>query len=216
MMHPVQKSILELARTRDVGKMKLREVGTLVGGELPQTIKYHLDVLVKRGLLKKSNNGSVRAIDPNYEVAGLIQVPILGQANCGQALIYAENDIQGFLPVSPSILKTRQYQDIFAVQAVGSSMNASNVEGKSIQEGDYVIAKKLSYYEDDIYIVATFEGLANVKRLIIDRQNGYVVLQSESLNHVPPIYIAMEDIDRLQVHGQIIQVLKSPQHIAAV
>ena len=212
-MHPVQKSILDLARTRDIGKMKLREIASLSGNGLPQTIKYHLDVLIKRGLVEKNNDGSIRAIDPNIESSGLIKVPILGKANCGQALIYAQDDIQGFLPVSPSLLRTRSYQDLFAVQAVGRSMNAANIKGRSIQEGDYVIAQKLSFYDDNIHIVATFEGLANVKRLLTDEESGQIILQSESFDDIPPIYIANEDMDRLQVHGKVIQVLKAPGNL---
>jgi len=196
--------------------MKLREIAFAIDEDLPQTVKYHLDKLIKKGLLEKLGTNDIRAVNPESEIDGLVKIPLLGQANCGQALIYAPDDIQGFLPVSPSILNTRQYQDLFAVQAVGHSMNASDIDGKSIQEGDYVIAKKMPFYEEGIYIVATFEGLANVKRIVMDHNNGHVILQSESLDPMPPIYIGNADIDRLQVHGRVIQVLKNPKYAVTV
>lgn len=211
-MHPVQQAILELARTRNIGVMKLREIAAAINEELPQTIKYHQDMLIKRGFLERVGDKDIRFIDPNHEIAGLIQIPILGQANAGPATIYAEDSIQGFLPVSPSLLKTRQYQNLFAVQAVGRSMNASSINGKSIQDGDYVIAKQQAHYENNTYVVASVNGLANIKRLIMDHEEGHIILQSESLERMPPIYIAEEDIDHLQVHGRVIQVLKAPRN----
>jgi len=194
--------------------MKLREVGEAVGGELPQTVKYHLDILLRKGLLEKTKNGSIRPVGSNNEIGGLIHVPILGSANAGEALIYAEDEISGFLPVSPSMLKTRNYSGLFCVIASGRSMNAANVNGVSIQDGDFVIAEKknpFSYRNGD-YIVTTFDGRANIKRFIRDHANGYIVLQSESLDHLPPIYISEDDTDRFQIHGEVIQVLHSPEN----
>ncbi len=213
-MNPAQKAIADLARTRDISKLKLREIGAIIGVDKPQTVKYHLDTLLKRGVLGIDNKGSVRAIDPNNEKAGLIKVPILGEANCGEALIYAEDDIRGFLPVSPSMLSVANYNDVFCVIAVGRSMNAANVNGKSIEDGDFVIAQKqnpFSYGNGD-YIVATFEGRANVKKFIKDEANRCIILQSESLDLQPPIYIAEDDIGALQIHGKVINILHSPQN----
>lgn len=212
-MHPVQQSILDLAQTRDLGRMKLREIGEAIGGELPQTIKYHLDTLLRRGFLEKAGRGSIRRVDSNHEIAGLVQIPILGEANCGEALVYAENDIRGFLSVAPSLLKTRQYKDIFCVKAVGRSMNAADINGRGIQDGDYVIAQKMPDYENNAYIVATFEGRANVKRLIKDEREGLVILKSESFDGLPPIYITPGDVEKLQVHGKVIGVLPAPENL---
>lgn len=210
-MHTVQKALFELARTRDLGKMKLREMAAILNVDLPQTIKYHLEQLIKTGLLARELSGSIRVVDPNYEVAGLVQIPILGDANCGEALIEAEDDIRGFLPVAPSILPTRKYDDIFAVQAVGNSMNAADIKGQKIDPGDFVIAQKQGFYDDGDYIVATLEGRANVKRLY--RTNNYLVLKSESYSPQLPIYIGEDDINKFAVHGKVISVLKHPTNI---
>jgi len=208
-VNSAQKTILELARTRDVGKLTLREIGLIIGVSHPQTVKYHLDTLIKRGLLHKNNTGSIRVVDPNQETNGLIQVPILGSANCGQALVYADSDIKGFLPVSPNILNQRSYDDLFCVIASGSSMNAADINGKNIVDGDYVIAKKLNpfEYKQGDYVVVSFEGMANIKKFTKNEEQGYIALQSESWDQLPPIYITGEDVERLQVHGKVIKVL---------
>lgn len=210
-MHPVQKALLDLAQTRDLGKLKLREICEAIGMGRPQTIKYHLDTLVGHGRLARDSAGAIRLVNPEKELDGLIQIPVLGRANCGEALLYTEDGIQGFLPVSPVLLKTRRYEDIFAVQAVGRSMNNANIRGDQIHEGDYVIAQAQPSYDDGDYIVATFEGRANIKRFY--RGPNYIVLRAESYDPMHPIYIGEGDIDSFAIHGKILQILKAPGNL---
>jgi SOS-response transcriptional repressor LexA len=210
-MHPIQKALLELAQTRDLGALKLREISEAIALGVPQTIKYHLDTLISHGRLARGPDGSIRLVDPEKEREGLVQIPVLGRANCGEALLYAEEGIQGFLPVSPALLRTRRFQDLFAVQAVGRSMNNANIHGDEIQEGDFVIAQASPNYDDGDYIVATFEGRANIKRLY--KGPNYIVLRPESYDPVYPIYIGEGDIDSFAIHGKILQVLKAPNNL---
>jgi SOS-response transcriptional repressor LexA len=210
-MHPIQKALLELAQTRDLGAMKLREISEAISLGVPQTIKYHMDTLLKQGRLARDGTGAIRLVDPEKELEGLIQVPVLGRANCGEALLYAEEGIQGFLPVSPTLLRTRRYEDIFAVQAVGRSMNNADIGGEQIHEGDFVIAQASPNYEDGDYVVATLEGRANIKRLY--RGQDYIVLRAESYDPMYPIYIGEGDIDSFAIHGKVLQVLKAPDNL---
>ena len=51
--------------------------------------------------------------------------------------------------------------------------------------------------------------MANIKKFTKNEEQGYIALQSESWDSLPPIYIAGEDIEQLQVHGKVIKVLGS-------
>lgn len=212
-MHPAQKAIFELAQTTDVGKMKLRELGAVIGVTHPQTVKYHLDTLIKNGALIKGASGSIRVVDPNEEKGGLIRIPVLGEANCGEALVFAEGGIKGYLPVSASVLNLRSFDGLFAVIAVGDSMNNANIAGQPINDGDFVIAKKNNPfdYKNGDYIVASFGGVANIKKMVLYEEERYIALVSESLSSLPPIYVSTEDLEQLQVHGKVIKVLENPR-----
>ena len=210
-MHTIQQALLELAQTRDLGAMKLREICETIGMGMPQTIKYHIDTLVSRGRLARDASGSIRLVNPEKEMDGFVQVPVLGRANCGEALLYAQEEIQGFLPVSSALLKTRRFNDIFAVQAVGRSMNHADIGGSEIQEGDFVIAQPQADYTDCDYVVATLDGRANIKRFY--RGQEYIVLQSESYDPSFPIYVGEGDVDSFAIHGKVLQILKAPSNL---
>ena len=86
-------------------------------------------------------------------------------------------------------------------------MNNANINGAGIREGDYVVAKPQTFYEDGDYVIATFEGRANVKKFI--RYDDYVALISESYDKIPPIFIGEGEVEKLAVHGKVIKVLRA-------
>lgn len=53
-------------------------------------------------IIKEEN----RVVGPNNgSNSNIISIPIIGAANCGDARIYADNNIDGYLKVSKKILK---------------------------------------------------------------------------------------------------------------
>lgn len=208
-MHKLQKAILELAKHEDVSQYGYRKLGEKVGIDHPQKVKWHLNKLIKDGHLYKAGDGSMR-VSEDEQGARLAKVPILGLANCGEPLAYADSTEHGFLTVSPSLLKTNQLGNIFAVQAVGNSMDKASVKGKPVYDGDYVIVDaSVEVPENGDYIVSSVEGLANVKRFVRDDQNQVVALVSESSSPRPPIVISEGDLGTYRVHGKVVGVVPS-------
>lgn len=216
-MHPIQEKILQLIGRENIGKMTLRAIGGAIGEpDKPQKIKHHLDQLAKKGLLKidKSKNIIKRVARGAVEGGKLIAVPILGSANCGEALYFGEENFQGNLYISASLLE--RVKNIFAVKAVGSSMNRAKVNGKnSIADGDYVIVDG----EDKIpkngdYVLSAIDGMMNIKKFFRDQANHQIILSSESTQDLAPIYIHENDFVDYMVNGKIVQVLKKPSEEA--
>ena len=208
-MHKLQKAILELAQTEDISSYGLRKLGEKIGVDHPQKVKWHLTKLMNDGFLYKDGAGNIQLASDEGE-SRLARVPVLGLANCGEPLAFADNTTHDYLTVSPTLLGSRNSDALFAVQATGDSMNACNVGGQSIDDGDYVIVDSSKVVPDNgEYVVSSIEGLANIKKFIRDDQQQVIALVSESTRKRPPIVVAEPDMQSYRVHGTVVSVVKS-------
>lgn len=207
-MNPIQQKIIELSQKHNLKKMGLRHIGRLIGVEHPQTVKYHLK---KLGLLdgdKKEKPEGKKITFPSI-TQKIISIPILGLANCGNATVFAESRIEGNLTLSQKLLPVKNSDSLFAVRAVGSSMNQANVNGKNIEDGDYVVVdgEDKNVHTGD-YVLSVIGGLANIKKYIEDRGQRQIALVSESKQFFPPIYLHEEDLSDYLVSGKVVTVVK--------
>lgn len=209
-MHTIQKRILKLARKENISQLGYRKLGEKIGVEHPQQVKYHLQKLVDAGRLVRTPFGILRVGEPNKTVSKLFHIPILGQANCGEPLSFADESDWGNLTLSPSLVKSKHPDKLFAVRTVGDSMNQANIGGQSIEDGDYVIVDgSAELPEHGDYVVSSLEGLANVKKYLRDEANHLIRLVSESSRIIPPILIDPDDTDSYHIHGKVLRVIKA-------
>ncbi|KKS99364.1 MAG: hypothetical protein UW07_C0047G0007 [Candidatus Nomurabacteria bacterium GW2011_GWF2_43_8] len=212
-MHIIQEKLLELSQRYDLKKMGLRQIGRLIGVEHPQKIKFHME---KLGLLDEGKKKRVvQTKSPllgNDEAKKLLSIPILGLANCGDATMLAEARIDGMLPVSSKLIPSTHIDNLFAVKAIGLSMNRADVNGRTIEDGDYVIVDgEDKNVKSGDYVLSVIGGMANIKRFMEDKKNNQIVLQSESNKFFPPIHIHEDELDEYLVNGKVIEVIKQPQ-----
>lgn len=202
----IQSKILDLAKVENLDELGLREIGRRIGVEHPQKVKFHLEQLQRKGFLGIGEDGVLRLVQG--KLGNLYNVPILGRANCGEPLARADQQILGFLKVSPSILGSEAVRErIFAVKAVGNSMNRAFVRGNAINDGDYVLVdSEITEPEPGSYVVASIDGGANIKKYVRD-QAGNVMLASESSEEHPPIVISPDDTTDLRINGVVKQVI---------
>jgi len=124
----------------------------------------------------------------------------------------AEARIDGMLPVSSKLIPSKHPDNLFAVKAIGLSMNRANVNGRTIGDGDYVIVDgEDKNVKSGDYVLSVIGGMANIKRFIKDKENNQIVLQSESNKFFPPIHIHEDELDEYLVNGKVIEVIKRPQ-----
>lgn len=220
-MHNIQAKILKLMNTEDISVLTLRDLAGKIGETgSPQKIKHHLDQLAKKGLIvvDKKNN-SIKKISVGVdEKSNLVSLPILGNANCGQATFFAEDYVEGYLKVSKRILGNfiDRINNLFVLRAVGSSMNRARVENNTIEDGDYVIVdKEIKDPHEGDYVVSIIEGVANIKKIHIDNSNKQIILVSESNQDLSPIYIHQDDLDQYFIAGKVIKIMKQPDELTA-
>jgi len=217
-MHIIQEKLLKLAQEKNLGQLTLREIAYLIDESVssPQKIKHHLNQLEKKGFIRIDKvKGVIERTQPGW-VKGLLgktrllSIPIIGSADCGPANILAEANIEGYLRVSSSLIKHRTNRDLFALKASGPSMNRVDIDGKSIEDGDYLIID--SGYKTPVnndVVLSIIDGMANVKSYYFDKENNQIVLMSKSTQDFPPIYIHPED--SYKINGKVIQIIKKPK-----
>jgi repressor LexA len=213
-MHKTQKALLALIGEKNIYGMTLRSIAPLLGENIyPQQVKHHLSQLEKKGLIRIDKiRGIIERVKSGMmQNTNLVSVPILGMANCGPATSIAQERVEGYLQISPSLL-LKNKKEIFALRASGSSMNRAKIGGKNIEDGDYVIIDGSDRSaENNNYVLSIIEGMANIKKFIWDKENNQVVLFSESTKDFPPIYINPTDDYSYMINGKVIQIIKKPQ-----
>lgn len=217
-LHPIQEAIIRLSREQNIAKLKLREIGRMIGHPAPQKIKHHLEQLEKRGILKIDRERQVTERISNGWIDGfleegrkLFRIPIVGAANCGPATLLAEQNIVGYLRISSTLLNRKSSDGLFAVRADGFSMNQAKINGKNIDNGDLLIinSNDRSPKEGQV-ILSIIDGAANIKRFHHDKKNNQIVLMSDSTQDFAPIHIHPND--DFCVNGKVIDVIKRPKN----
>ena len=220
-MHPIQEKLLALSKTENLAKLSLRNMAERIGlrDESPQKIKHHLQQLQKRGFIgiDRARQTMTTAESKPGWAKGLLDVksrlfsiPVIGTANCGPATIFAEQNFQGFLRVSSRLINRSKPTGLYAIKADGASMNRAEVNGKRIDDGDYIIVNKddTDVKTGDV-VLAIVDSKATVKRFIDDRANGQIVLAADSSYDYEPIYLHADD--NFTINGKVIGVIKRPR-----
>jgi SOS-response transcriptional repressor LexA len=206
-MHPIQEKLLKLISEDNIGHLTLRQIGSLIGEDLPQKVKHHLVQLEQKGFITadSKNQKITRTTGKTSSKDFLISIPILGSANCGPAMIYAHQNIEGYLKVSKKLVPKQK--DVFAIKSQGNSLNKANIKGKAIESGDFVIIDcNQTVPKDGDYVLCVIDGLANIKKFRVDNKNQRLVLLSESTQNFHPIFIHKDDDFR--INGKVIEVIK--------
>jgi repressor LexA len=214
-MSDLRQRILDLSQTRDLSKFTYRQLAEILGGVHPYQVQYNIQQLVKKGLLlENKRTGSLHPARTSPQTSSgpsLLKIPILGSASCGVAVEYANNEHQGFVAVSPSLVNAKHASEIFALKAVGDSMNSADVHGSSIENGDFVIVRQSEWgtARDGDYVVSLIDDYANIKQLHVDRENRRIILVSRSREDYTPIVIAEEDLPYYRILGTVTDVVKA-------
>ena len=87
-------------------------------------------------------------------------------------------------------------------------MNKANIDGKNLEEGDFVLIDSLyKNPKNGDYVLSVIEGCANLKKFERNSKTGEVMLLSESKDPKhKPIYLSSKD--DFMINGKIISVIK--------
>lgn len=165
-------------------------------------VVQYLESLEKKGLIQRLGSRSIKIVW-NDNSGNFLNVPIVGYANCGQPLSYAEDTIIGKIQVDKKLIKSDR--DIFIVIAKGDSMNQKEINGNKINDKDYVITAKNQYINNGDAVVAMIDNAATIKTYY--KKENMIVLKPESDNPVhQPIFLSTEN--QATILGKVVGVLE--------
>lgn len=210
--------MLALGSFNDLSQFSYRQLAERLGVTHAAQVRHHLIQLEKTGKLVRNPDGSLTTPKDGsrFSAGKLLSIPILGEVDCGVATKFASDNITGYLSVSPASTRYRDSDNIFALKACGDSMDMSDINGKGVNNSDYVLVKKNDGEDvrDGEYVVSLIDGCANLKKFRKDRINQRIALTSESSKDYPPIFIDERDEEYYQVIGKAVDVIKGLDHLS--
>jgi SOS regulatory protein LexA len=212
MLTPKQKIVLQAIKEfLSENKMMptVREIqveSTRLGLKLKSLRSFfiYLNELEEKGYIERtSEDRGIKLKGVTKEV--FLDVPVFGMANAGTATMFADQYIEGYLKVSKQIV--RDSHNVFAVQVSGTSMNKAKINGKTIQNNDFILIDSTGkHYKNGDKVLVVIDGLATVKTYrTVDGKNIVLLPESTDKKH-QPIFLTEED--EFVINGKVIDVLK--------
>ena len=160
-------------------------------GVLKGTVQV-IEALEKKGLIKRDDKKRIYIVknEEFSDLKNIFSIPVFGLASCGDALAFADDNVEGYLQVSKSLFRKEKPVQLFAVKALGDSMDKAD-----INDGDYVVFKKHEYGEDldGKIVVVVINGMATIKEFQTLKNNMIGLFpQSNNTKH-QPIYLDKAD-----------------------
>jgi repressor LexA len=175
----------------------MRELMSALGYKSPRSASLIIDNLIKKGFLRKKEDGGLQFmqnLEEDTMRAQTVDVPLIGTVACGMPILAQEN-IQGRISVSVKI--ARPPHKYFFLKAKGDSMDL-----KGIYDGDLVLIKQHADAKDGDIVVALIDDAATIKEF--RRAGNTVVLSPHSKNkkHKPIVLT-----DDFEVQGVVVTVI---------
>lgn len=174
-----------------------RELMSSLGYKSPRSASLIVDKLIKKGVLRRKDDGNlqfIKSIGEDSTRAQTVDVPLVGMVACGLPIL-AEENIQAKIPVSIKLAKP-PYR-YFLLKAKGDSMNL-----KGIDDGDLVLVRQQTAAKDGEIVVALIDDEATIKEF---RKAGEtVVLRPRSRNKEHTPIVLTKDF---QVQGVVVTAI---------
>jgi len=187
-LHPVQKKLLKLLKQNEFEPLTIREMQEELSVSSTSVIQHHIFQLEKKGYLRRNPSNprdyQILANDPDKQVTFL---NLYGLAQCGPNGSLLDGDPIDRVPISTRILGFSS-TEAFLVKARGKSMLPK------INDGDLVIAKKVTEAADNSIVVCVNKGEALIKKIqkmtLSSEEKAYYLI---SLNHEFQPFVADDD-----------------------
>lgn len=155
----------------------IREIGAKFGIGSLRGVTVHLDALVKKGFIERSNTPrSIKITAPAFTAqADAVNLPLVGSIAAGIP-ITAQQHVEDFIPVPASMV--RNIQDAFLLRVKGDSMI-----GEGIMPRDLVVIKPQKHAHQNDLVAVLIEDEATVKRINYTKEG--VLLMPSNPNYEP-------------------------------
>lgn len=173
----------------------MEELRVALGLSSISSVQRHTDALKAKEYLENARGISFP------DSSNKIQIPLVGNVACGVPFLATEN-VEAYISYDASQIRGSS-DDYFFLRAVGDSMNAAKVSGKTIDDGDFVLIRKQQAADPGSRVVALIGDEATIKKFV--PENGYVCLQPESTNPRNKPILMFEDFT---IQGIVEDVIK--------
>jgi len=173
----------------------IREIGKNLDISSTNGVRTHLEALIKKGYIKKTELIS-RGLALSRQITdGITRIPLVGSAPAGHPIDAAEN-IEGEIAVDNSFVPKGES---FTLSVMGNSM-----KNTGIIDGDLVLVKKQNDANRGDIIVAIVNGEATIKRYF--PEEDHIRLQPEN-DDFKPIIVTHES-GEFRIAGKIVGLLR--------
>jgi repressor LexA len=182
----------------------LSELQLSLGGITKRAVVKQLEALERKGRIQRSSKPRgirLRELEDN----NIINANILGYANAGSPMVFAEEQRVGVLRIDKSLLPVTK--NVFALVIKGDSMNRRKINNTRLDDGNYAIVANNQDISNGDVVLAIIDNCATIKTYRNDGQ--MVVLYPESSNRQhKPIYLSSQSEGI--VYGKVIAALNNP------
>ena len=181
----------------------IEELKNLLHQKSKRGVTQYLEVLEKRGFITRGEGYRGIRLGNSIGMQTTMNIPILGYANAGTPLAVAHANDYGTLPISKTLIKG-DAENYFVLRVCGTSMNQSQVQRKTIDNGSYVLIKKdetqLNERDPFLFVV---NGGATLKHFKKQGDNVYLLPKSSDEHHTP---IVLSESDEVYPNGKVVDV----------
>ena len=172
----------------------IEELKNLLHQKSKRGVTQYLEVLEKKGFITRGDGYRGIRLWNGVWLQTTLNIPILGYANAGTPLALAEANDYGTLPISKSIISW-DAKNHFVLRVSGTSMNKQEINGKTIDNGSYVLIEKThtSLNESDAFLFEV-DGGATLKRYKKNANQIYLIPNSSDEHHTPIILSEHDDV----------------------
>lgn len=183
-----------------VGRIpSMRELMSSLGYRSPRSASLIVDKLIKKGVLRRKENGGlqfIKNLEEDTTRAQTVDVPLVGMVSCG-APILAEENIQAQISVSTQL--ARPPHRYFLLKAKGDSMDQ-----RGIDDGDLVLVRQQTTAKEGDMVVALIDDEATIKEFCIGGETFVLKPRSRNKQHQP--IVLTKDF---QVQGVVVTTIPS-------
>ena len=178
----------------------MREIGAAVGLTSSASVKYQLDILEEKGLIRRGDNSgrALEVVVPDSELGTTAHIdktkfiPLVGSIAAGVP-ITADQMVEETMPLPESLVGSG---DLFMLKVKGESMIDA-----AICDGDYVVIRQQKDANNGEIVAAMIDGEATVKTF--SKKNGTVWLLPANDDFAPI------DGTHCEILGKVTAVLRS-------
>ncbi len=181
----------------------IEELKNLLHQKSKRWVTQYLEVLEKKWFLSRGEWYRSIRLWNSIGMQTTMNIPILGYANAWTPLAVAEANDYGTLPISKSIISW-DGKNHFVLRVSGTSMDQQVVNGKTIDNGSYVLIEKsnISLNESDAFLFEV-DGWATLKKYKKNANQVYLIPNSSDEHHTP---IILSEHDNVRASGKVVDV----------